>query len=185
MQTLPDRIYFTGFMAAGKTTVGRLVANTLGYNFVDLDRMVETTAGCTVQELFRVQGESAFRDLEHQALRSSAELSETVIALGGGALSTPGSWQLIESNSLVVYLRVASSALARRIQFGKSVRPLMLDDTGAVLPYRALHERVESLLKEREADYERADIIYDSGRRSVGVTVDLIVNLIRKFDRMN
>lgn len=182
MQTLPDRIYFTGFMAAGKTTVGRMVANTLGYNFVDLDRAIEEKEGRSIQTIFREEGESIFRRLERDALEESTQLSDTVIALGGGALSSEGAFDVIQARSLTVYLRVSASALARRIQFGKSVRPLMLDDAGNVLPYRELLARVESLLEKRRPEYERADIIYDSGRRSVGVTVDRIVDRIRKHE---
>src|ERR1700742_506775 len=84
-----SRIVLTGFMGAGKTTVGALLARRLGWDFVDSDRIVESRAGCTVAQIFEREGEPAFREKEAAAVRDLAKGERVVIGLGGGALETP------------------------------------------------------------------------------------------------
>ncbi len=79
-----NRIVLTGFMGAGKTTVGRLLADTLGWDFLDLDQHLEARAGASVEQIFAAQGEAHFRRLESSALANALSRSKTVIALGGG-----------------------------------------------------------------------------------------------------
>ena len=81
------RIYLTGFMGCGKTTVGRLLARRLGAPFVDLDDEVERRAGMTVREIFERQGEPAFRQMEAEALRGTLALPDVVVAMGGGTMA--------------------------------------------------------------------------------------------------
>ena len=180
MQTLATRIYFTGFMAAGKTTVGRMVANTLGYDFVDLDRKVEERSGMPVAEIFSTQGEAVFRRKEREMLVESTAWEGCVVSLGGGALSSPGAWEILGDDRVVIYLRTPARTLARRIRHGRTIRPLMLDDNGKVLPQKELVAKVREMLERREVDYLKADIVFEGGSCSIGVAVDRIVDLIRK-----
>src|SRR5437899_3134876 len=80
-----ERLVLTGFMGAGKSTVGRLLAARLGWNFLDLDAHLEERAGATIPEIFALHGEARFRRLESSALASALNRRNTVIALGGGA----------------------------------------------------------------------------------------------------
>ena len=85
--TVPTRIYLTGFMGSGKSTLGPRLADRLGYGFVDLDRDIERAVGSTVQTIFANQGEEAFRRLETEHLRTASYADRIVIALGGGAVT--------------------------------------------------------------------------------------------------
>ncbi|HEY2738306.1 MAG TPA: shikimate kinase, partial [Thermoanaerobaculia bacterium] len=78
------RIYLTGFMGSGKSTVGRLLAERLGMPFIDLDAEIEQRAGITVREIFERHGEPVFRRLEQEALRATEEMPDAVVATGGG-----------------------------------------------------------------------------------------------------
>jgi shikimate kinase len=109
------RILLSGFMGAGKTTVGQLLADRIGVPFRDLDAMVEARAGRSVRELFAAAGESEFRRLEREALVTACELDPAVIALGGGTLSAPGGAELARRSGLVVWLHPPFATIARRI----------------------------------------------------------------------
>src|SRR5208282_4965089 len=80
------RLVLTGFMGSGKTTVGPLVAERLGWSFVDVDDVIAAEAGCSIPELFRRDGEAAFREREHDAIARLAGGDALVLALGGGAI---------------------------------------------------------------------------------------------------
>jgi shikimate kinase len=110
----PGHVFVIGFMGAGKTTVGRLMAEELGVPFVDLDALVEDGAGCTVGQLFQERGEAGFRELESEALASTATLRPSVVACGGGVVLRPGNRELMGALGCVIYLVVtAGEALAR------------------------------------------------------------------------
>src|ERR1700745_2998164 len=80
------RIVLTGFMGAGKSTIGRMLAQSLGWDFVDTDAVIESRTGMTIARIFAEQGEDAFRALEAEAVREQARVEHVVLALGGGAV---------------------------------------------------------------------------------------------------
>ena len=82
------RIYLTGFMGSGKSTVGRLLAARLGFPFLDLDEDIERRAGMRVREIFELHGEPVFRRMEREALEATAALPDVVVATGGGRSSS-------------------------------------------------------------------------------------------------
>jgi shikimate kinase len=136
------RLVLTGFMGSGKTTVGRLLANRLGWRFVDLDDEIERADGRTVATIFAESGEQVFRQLETAALASILRASRVVLALGGGALETPDNRELLAASlqTLVLLLTAPFETLydrcvrqnAETSASGLPVRPLLGDaDTAA------------------------------------------------------
>ena len=169
-----DRVFLTGFMGSGKSTIGPILANTIGYEFADLDELVEAAAGMTVAQIFREKGEEAFRALERRALAEAAARTRLVVALGGGVVTDPASLALVTSTGIMVYLRATPEDIAGRLR-RKRDRPLILDEGGAPLGEEALRERIRSLLAQREPLYGRAEVIVDTDSSRLGLTVDMIV----------
>lgn len=149
-------VFLTGFMGSGKSTVGPLLAELLHWRFVDLDQRVETRVGSTVAEIFSRDGEAWFRQAESDALREvvgELEAYPAVVALGGGALATPGNAALL-AQFLVVHLDAPVEELWQRCQQQGSVRPLA-------------QERVcfASLHAERQTEYATAAFrVHTEGR---------------------
>jgi len=147
------RIFLTGFMGAGKTTVGRELAARLGWPFLDLDEEVERRAAASVRELFAREGEAAFRRREREVLLESFERDPLVVAVGGGTLAEPAVLEAARARGAVVFLHPAFETLARRIgPLGKTERPLFRDEASALALYR-----------ERLAGYRRADRTLEIG----------------------
>jgi shikimate kinase / 3-dehydroquinate synthase len=123
-------IVLIGFMGAGKTTVGRLLADELGLPFLDSDLVIEQRTGRQVREIFAENGEPAFRILEHQVIADLLDGPDAVLALGGGAPEHPGT-QLRLKQADVVYLQVGYQQAMQRVA-GDEYRPLLarpgLDD---------------------------------------------------------
>ncbi|WP_420455390.1 shikimate kinase [Rubrivirga sp.] len=157
---MPPRIYLTGFMASGKSTVGPLLADRLGYRFVDLDWLVEARAGRTVPALF-AEGEPVFRAAETEALRETTAGEGLVVATGGGTLVDPSNLVVARMAGPVVWLRPSVDVLLRRLGRARG-RPLLADAAGRPLRGDALAERVRSLLAAREPFYAQADLVVDA-----------------------
>ena len=142
-------IYVVGFMAAGKTTIGRLLADRLGWNFADLDEDIEAAERCAIAEIFAGRGEAEFRRIETEALRARVRTIErgtpTVLAMGGGAFAHPGNFELVENNGVTVWLDCPLEVVKRRVAQAEH-RPLAKDP-----------ERFERLYEERRQAYGRAD----------------------------
>jgi shikimate kinase len=130
-------------MGAGKTTVGRRVAQALGVDFLDTDEMIERDAGRTVAEIFVDDGEGHFRDLERAAVAEALATHTGVLALGGGAVLDASTRELL-GGQRVVFLRVGLSDAASRVGLGVS-RPLLLGN---------VRGRIKQLLDERAPVYE-------------------------------
>ena len=145
-------VCLTGFMGSGKTTVGRLLAQQLGWMFVDLDTKIEERAGLSIPQIFERQGEPAFRELEYDVLkRSLGQIAEqkkaAVVALGGGTITQPGSLELLrESGGLLVWLDCPVEELLSRCATVTN-RPLFRDEAG----FRALYAQRRPLYE--QADY--------------------------------
>jgi shikimate kinase len=135
-----DRIVLTGFMGAGKSTIGRLLAAKLGWQFVDVDAEVEERYGATIAQMFAEIGEAAFRRRESASIARALGRGKIVIALGGGAPETLTNRLLLEqtARTAVIFLDAPFEILFDRcvMQEGAAVRPLLLDAETAAERFR-------------------------------------------------
>jgi len=142
-------LYLVGFMAAGKSTVGRALAEQLGWHFTDIDHEIERQQGATVSDLFLTHGEARFRDLETEVIRQHVDAIRAgvpaVIALGGGAFVQPRNWDLLENNGVTIWLDCPFDVVCQRLD-GDATRPLAKDD-----------RHLARLFKDRRPLYSRAD----------------------------
>jgi len=133
MKQLPGLIALIGFMGAGKTTVGRILAEELGYDFVDTDDLIVAGAGAPIADIFRREGEASFRRRETEALRSLEQRSRTVIAAGGGAPAQESNRAFFQSRARTFHLRVSMENARGRAQVpGAPARPLLSREETAV-----------------------------------------------------
>ena len=125
----PRRIVLTGFMGSGKTTVGPLLARRLGWSFVDVDDVIEAEAGCTIPELFRRNGEAAFRERERATIARLAGGNGLVLALGGGAIEDAATQSLLLAmpDTLLVHLEVGLETALARCRGTEHLRPVLAD----------------------------------------------------------
>lgn len=173
-----DRIFLTGFMGCGKSTIGPILANSIGYSFHDLDRLIEERNGRSVSRIFQEEGEAYFRAEERAVLEETAQRERLVIALGGGTLAVPDTAAVVHRAGILVYLKVSPEELLRRLQ-NKTDRPLLMDAAGNRLPEAALRERMMTLFRAREPLYEGADVIVLADEQRLGLTVDHLVRMLQ------
>jgi shikimate kinase len=138
VSALPQRIVLTGFMGAGKTTVGRLLARRLGWRFLDVDAEIETAIGATIAQLFQERGESWFRQLEHETIQQLLAENSVVLALGGGAIEDMRTRKLLLSNdgTRLIHLEASLETVLLRCQGTESVRPVLQDQVNLERRYR-------------------------------------------------
>lgn len=167
------RIFILGFMGCGKTTHGKSLAKNLNYKFIDLDQWIENQTELTVAEIFAQQGEEAFREMETEAIKALSKEEHVVISTGGGAPCHNNNMDLLRENGLTIYLNLSPSALANRLSYSKTKRPLLAEKR-----QEELVPLIELMLSERLHFYESAEIIID-GLDSVD---ERMLNAIRQLD---
>lgn len=127
-------VLLIGMMGAGKTTVGRVVAERLGWKYLDSDAQVVANTGMTVPEIFERDGEPAFRRQETIALQQAVACNEpTIVSVAGGAVLDPGNRALLKAGGVVIWLRARPETLIARIGMG-SGRPLLQEDPATLIP---------------------------------------------------
>jgi len=166
----PRRIVLTGFMGSGKTTVGPLVAQRLGWSFVDADDVIEAEAGCAIPEIFQREGEAAFRERERATIRRLAARDGLVLALGGGAIEDASTRALLlgDPETLLVHLEVELATALARCRGTEHLRPVLADEANRTsryqrrLPlYRAAHR---SIVVDRLTPEEAAEAIVQAAQ---------------------
>ncbi len=160
----PQRVYLVGFMGAGKTSVGRLLAERLAAGFVDLDREVERAAGATVREIFDRGGEAEFRRLERRALERTLGLERVVVATGGGTVASAENRELIGRAGVSVWLKPGLADLLERLE------PLAASEPGE-RPLLGDRRQAEALYRDRLVAYGEASLAIEiaPGETSAGV----------------
>ncbi|WP_263408282.1 shikimate kinase [Terriglobus tenax] len=138
-----ERVVLTGYMGAGKSTVGRALAAELGWEFVDLDHFLEARHSATIADLFTQHGEPAFRQFETRALAAALGRKNIVLALGGGAIESLANRLLIEQkpNTLTVFLDAPFGVLFDRcvLQPDAAIRPVLKDPNAAEARFKSRH----------------------------------------------
>lgn len=165
-------IVLTGFMATGKSSVGRRLAVRLGYDFVDLDSLIEAEAGMPIPQIFTTRGEATFRELEARMVEQAAGRTGCVIATGGGAIVNPRNLEALKRSGIVITLTANPEIILSRIEGGED-RPMLRGGEK--------RERVRLLLEERAAAYAKADLTVDTSDRTVDEVVDHLVSLLTRF----
>ena len=155
-----------GFMGTGKTSVGRVVAEQLRFDFLDTDDLIQTRTGRTIADIFAKDGEPAFRALERQVVGELGAQSRTVISTGGGLPTNLENLQALKAHALVVCLWAAPGKIWERVR-NQSHRPLLHDPD----PQRKIRE----LLELREPFYRQADVLINTDQRSAREVAQQIV----------
>ena len=119
------RFYLIGFMGSGKSTAGRRLARLLGYTFTDLDEMIESKYHITIPDIFNRYDEAAFRKVEHETLKETFNLTDCVIATGGGTPCFYNNMELINKHGTSVYLEMHPRSLYIRLMNSRKRRPLL------------------------------------------------------------
>jgi|YNPMSStandDraft_2_1061718.scaffolds.fasta_scaffold00317_5 shikimate kinase len=172
-----ERIYLTGFMGSGKSTIGSILANSLGYNYADIDKIIEKEFGITVNEYFQKYGETEFRKAETEILKELSKIENVVISLGGGTLSKEENLKIIKDNGLLIYLKLPPEILFERLKY-KTDRPLIKEFVEKQ-DIEGLKKQILHLLAQREKFYNQSDLIIDAAKfNKVGFLVDHIKFLI-------
>jgi shikimate kinase len=164
-------IYLVGMMGAGKTTLGKALAQRLGLAFVDMDRVLVEKTGVPVTTIFEIEGEQGFRKRESCALAEVAAQGDHVIATGGGAVLAEENRRVMRETGTVVYLRARIESLWERTRHD-SARPLLKtpDPRGTL----------ERLLTERDPLYrEAAHIVVDTGSQSAGTALGRVLAALK------
>jgi shikimate kinase len=166
-------IALTGFMAVGKSVVGRNLARKLRRRFVDLDKIIEQTEGMKIKDIFRRKGESYFRQTEKRELVKVLFQSEQVIATGGGAVMDEENLRLLREKSFLVCLTANPEMLLLRAG-QKRQRPL-LEDGDRV-------QRIRELLALRERTYAKAHVSIDTSDLTVNQVTGKIIEALKRWD---
>ena len=153
--SLPDKIFLIGMPGSGKTTAGKLLAEHLSVQFIDLDEQIEVKAESTIKEIFEEHDEEYFRELEQQTLHEVIKLTDkAVIATGGGTPCFFDNMDVMKASGLTVYIMTPLKTIEDRINHTeRSKRPKFADGD--------LAEKLEQLNQERSAFYGEADIVWN------------------------
>ena len=167
------KIYLIGFMGSGKTSIGKRLAKRLGYNFLDLDTLIEVKSKQKIPGIFREQGEDGFRKIERKALEDTFQLEDIVIATGGGTPCFFDNIDQINKHGLSFYLNRSMHFLVNKLFYSSTERPLVKGKSK-----NELDEYVGKLLAKRDSFYKKASFTITPPD---GFSKKDIAKMIRKF----
>ena len=171
MATLNRTVALVGMMGAGKSALGRRLAQRLDVPFKDADAEIELAAGCSISEIFSRYGEASFRDGERRVIARLLDEPPHVLATGGGAFIDPDTRARMKDKATSVWLKAPLELLLARTQ-RRDTRPLLKDGNP--------REILERLLAEREPVYAQADLTIDSGEGPHQAAVEKILGALRE-----
>jgi shikimate kinase len=156
-------VFFVGYMASGKSTLGKRVAKRLSLPFFDMDKEIEKTTKITITEIFKTQGEEAFRHMETEFLNSFIQKeTHAILSTGGGTPCFNNNIELLNNNGLTVYLKRPAKELANRIHNSKKSRPLVDH-----LNLEELEKFIETHLSGREKYYLKSELNVSRDKQSL------------------
>jgi shikimate kinase len=173
-----NKIYLTGFMGSGKSTIGPILANALGWDFFDLDVVIEQNEGKKIPRIFEENGEDYFRNLEKITLKKLTERKNIIIALGGGTIANQDNIDFIKTSGKIIYLKLSAESAYQRLKF-KRDRPVLTPNGSATMSKTEYMDKITQLLLVRKKFYEQADITIDTNKLPLGVTVDKIIKAVQ------
>ena len=163
-----ENIYLIGFMGTGKSTVGKLIAQRLGMDYMDTDSMVEAKAGMTVSQIFEDFDEEAFRKLETEILKEVTERKNLIVSTGGGIVVTKGNMELMKKKGKLVTLMASPELIYERIKDDRG-RPLLEVDSPL--------DEIKRLIYERAPFYINADFIVETSELTAEEAAEEIIRL--------
>jgi shikimate kinase len=174
------KLILTGFMATGKSAVGHLVANRLGWRFADTDVEITSRAGKPIPAIFADQGEPHFRALEREVVASLAadprrcpqcgKPLPAVISTGGGVLIDEGNCTALKRAGVIICLTARPEVIAARVGRSAARRPKLIESD------QPLEQRIRELMKERAAAYARADLTVDTSDLPLDRVADRVID---------
>lgn len=169
---IPNRIFLIGPMGAGKTTIGKHLAQSLGLNFCDSDQEIQRRTGVDISTIFEYEGEDGFRQREQQVIDELTQVDNQVMATGGGAVIRPENRQHLSARGIVVYLECTPQQQYERTYRDRS-RPLLQTDDPLA--------RLQALMETREPLYrETADYVVTTEGRSAASVANEILGKLRR-----
>ncbi len=160
-----SNVSLTGFMGVGKSTLGRFLAQSLNYEFVDTDDLIEHREGKSIPELFETRGEPYFRSLEQALVEEMQDWKKTVISTGGGLVTHHDNLDVLKKYSFVVCLWASPETIYHRVK-RQSNRPLLATPDP--------QSRIRELLEERGKYYKQSDLIVNTDKRPLRVVAQLV-----------
>lgn len=163
-------IVIVGMMGAGKSTVGRMLAKALKYKFIDTDKVIEKSQNKTISNIFNEYGEAYFRKIEHDTVLQFLDETDAVLSLGGGAFENEDTRKALKNKATVIYLKASPYVLFSRIK--TSIQRPLLHKGFSV-------ETLAFILKRREANYNKANIIIDTANKTRKEVVLKILSILK------
>ena len=164
-------IVLVGFMGVGKSATGRLLAERLNREFLELDEIIEKKEKLNIAQIFEKKGEAYFRKVEKEVVKESVTHKAVIISAGGGAIIDEGNFKNLKENGIIVSLKASPDVILKRVK-GLSTRPLLnVPDP---------KKKIEELLAKREQYYNKADFSVDTDNLSVEEVVEKIIEIAIK-----
>ncbi|AUZ05623.1 shikimate kinase AroK [Vitreoscilla stercoraria] len=174
MDYIAGNLIFIGLMGAGKTTIGKCLAQRLGWQFYDSDQEIVKRSGVPISTIFELEGEASFREREHAVIQDLSAMKRCVIATGGGAILQAANRELLQASGTVIYLSTSIDCILKRTSQDKS-RPLLQVENP--------REQLEKLFQLRDPLYhEIADVIIETHTQPISAVVSQLIQQLKLYE---
>lgn len=169
-------IFLCGMMGTGKSQVGKQLARKLNLTFTDLDSIIESETGMTINQIFKIKGEPGFREIERDKLHQCTQQSDGVVALGGGTLQNQQLVDLVKNSGILIFIDTPEEILLKRLKRSRR-RPMIHG-----LNHDELIQLIRKLLDERLPYYNQANIIIPGDAKNEENTTELIIKELNQYN---